>query len=167
MACSRATCDLNVEPDVTSYSTRNSRVREGRAVAAGSALLRVMWEVRLDPTFLVPVLGSARPRDAGSGSMPWCGSVVRGIRVRSPPSPVTMLQLLRVRGVSSGSRLWRCSVRCGMSHRNQRSSATVWDQRVRKPQAVAVGSISAVWRDVGLEYGAQHHQLQCLDPCSW
>ncbi|CAK0858309.1 unnamed protein product [Prorocentrum cordatum] len=133
----------------------DQRVREGRAVAAGSGAAQrdTGGEAGAQRHLSTTALGSARATRACSGSGPWRCSARCGRRSWSPTSSATTLGSAFARRAISGSGLWRCSAKCGRRSWSP-TQLQRWDQRVREWRSVAAGS-GATQRDAGRETGAR------------
>ncbi|CAK0891373.1 unnamed protein product [Prorocentrum cordatum] len=114
-------------PDVLSYNAGISACEKGEQWQRALALLGEMREVKLEPDVIssklqrplragracapTTTLGSARARNAISGSGLWRCSARCGRRSWSPTSSATALGSARARKVISPSGPWQCSAR--------------------------------------------------------
>ncbi|CAK0858308.1 unnamed protein product [Prorocentrum cordatum] len=122
----------------------DQRVREGRAVAAGSGAAQrdTGGEAGAQRHLSTTALGSARATRACSGSGPWRCSARCGRRSWSPTSSATTLGSAFARRAISGSGLWRCSAKCGRRSWSPMSLATA----LGSARARRAGSGSGRWR---------------------
>ncbi|CAK0905365.1 unnamed protein product [Prorocentrum cordatum] len=143
-----------------SYSAGISACEKGEQWQRALALLSEMREAKLDPHDIFSY--SAGISACGKGAQ-WQRALALLSEMREERLEPTVISYApgsaRVKKVSSGCGLWRCSATCGRRSWIPTSQLQRWNQRVREGGAVAAG-LGAGLRDAGGEAGANRHQLR-------
>ncbi|CAK0871857.1 unnamed protein product [Prorocentrum cordatum] len=131
------------------------------------SLLNELWEVRLQPD---AISYSAGISACGKGEQ-WkhALSLIDEMREAKMASNLIAAVLVsaRAKREGSGSKLCRCSARCGRRCCSRTSDQLqCWGQRVRERRAVAAG-IGVAQRDASDEVRSRCHQLQRCDQRVW